>query len=158
MENYLSEDIIKNVVDICHGSGLDTTPVIVERKKSWLLQWEYHLMNNAGYYDGWWGFTVLFPKDDPMEFKLRGRRGNPRRASAWGVDEYVGEQVCRALEEALKESGVSFEMESDKVFPGDPGYKPDLLFAREHGYHFGRSHYEYKKEEQCSQETATALS
>jgi hypothetical protein len=41
---------------------------------------------------------------------------------------------------------------------GDPGYKLDLLFAREHGYHFGRSHYEYKKEEQCSQETATVLS
>jgi hypothetical protein len=105
-------------------------------------------MNEIGLYDGYWRFILKIPRDDPMGFWLNGRAGNPNRESAHNIKEYLGDVFAGAMSEILRENGISYECVSEKIYPGDHDYNPDMPFAKENGYHFGRTHYEYAGESQ----------
>jgi hypothetical protein len=145
MKHYFNYELVKKLCDRVHGSGLDTMPVIDTISNAHRIQivWEYHLMDEQGCYCGYWRFIVKIPVDDPMEFTLNGRAGNPRRESACGIKEYLGDAFAGCMPEILREGGIPCELVNEKIYPGDPDYKPDIPFAQEHGYHFGRAHYEY---------------
>jgi hypothetical protein len=58
-------------------------------------------LSEHGYYCGYWRFTVWIPKADPLEFRLAGRRGNPRTAAAYGLKDYLEERFADAMGEVL---------------------------------------------------------
>jgi hypothetical protein len=130
------------------GRGLDTYPRILDAcgAKRIRIRWEYHLMDSNGYYDGYWGFTLKIPVDNPKEFKITGRSNNHRRNSTFGVKDYLEDVFSEGIDEVLREAGISCELVGGKIYPGDKDYNPSIPFAQEHGYHFGRAHYEYAGE------------
>jgi hypothetical protein len=103
-------------------------------------------MDDRGFYDGYWRFVLKIPRADPMEFWLNGRAGNPNRKSAYGIKEYLGDMFADVMPEILRENGISWELVNEKIYPGDHDYNPDVAFAKENGYHYGRAHYEYTGE------------
>jgi hypothetical protein len=148
MKHYFNCALAKKLCDKAHGSGLGTEPVISDMSDGRRIQiaWEFHLMDSQGFYAGYWRFTVKIPRDNPMEFTLNGRAGNPQGEYASGIKEYLGDIFAECLPEILREAGISCELVNEKIYPGDSDYRPDLPFAQEHGYHFGRAHYEYSGE------------
>jgi hypothetical protein len=110
------------------------------------IRWEFHLIGNNGYFDGCWGFTLKIPRDNPQEFKITGRSNNHRRRSAYGVKDYLNDLFAGLMNETLREAGISWELVSERIYPGDKDYNQNVPFAQEHGYHFGRAHYEYAGE------------
>jgi hypothetical protein len=143
MKRYFNYALAEKLCNKASGSGLDTKPCIYLGSKYVLVSWEYHLMNQHGYYDGYWAFTLKIPVVSPMDFAIRGKRGNPRKESAGGIKDYLYDLFNELVSEAIDEAGIAFDLVSEKIYPGDPGYNPDTPFAKINGYHFGRSHYEY---------------
>jgi hypothetical protein len=88
----------QELCDSVHGSGLDSDPRITDLGRNVRVCWEYHLMNDDGFYCGWWHFTMVIPKANPLGFRLVGHRGNPRGAPADGIREYLDEMFHMALE------------------------------------------------------------
>lgn len=148
MKHYFNYELAEKLCDKVSGSGLGTRPRILGTfgLKYVQIQWEFHLMDQDGYYDGYWGFTSKIPRDDPLEFTITGRRGNPRRGSALDVKDYLYDIFAAGIEETLREAGISWELVNEKIYPEDSDYIPNLPFAQEHGYHFGRAHYVYAGE------------
>jgi hypothetical protein len=145
MRRYFNGELAKRLCDKAHGAGLDTNPRIKNdfSMECTFIQWEFHLMDDRGFYDGYWEFSLKIPWNDPHGFALAGKRGNSRRKSTYGIKDYLCDRFAEIMDETLRESGVSWELKNERIYPGDPDYIPDLPFAREHGYHFGRAHYEY---------------
>jgi hypothetical protein len=145
MKHYFNYALAAKLCEKARGSGLDTEPAILDTYAMRYVQiaWEFHLMNDNGFYDGYWRFTLKIPRDNPMEFRLNGRVRNPRTKSAYGIKEYLGDMFAELMPEILQESGIFFDLVSDKIFPGDLGYNANMPLAKEHGYHYGRAHYEY---------------
>jgi hypothetical protein len=145
VKHYFNCGLAEKLCDKAHGAGLDTEPVINDMPDGRRIQitWEYHLLNEGGYYHGYWRFIIKIPRDNPMEFTLNGRAGNPQVKAAYGIKEYLGDMFNELIAETLQEAGILFELVNEKIYPGDPDYEPDIPFAQEHGYHFGRAHYEY---------------
>jgi hypothetical protein len=149
MKHCFNYTLAKKLCDWVYGSGLDTEPAIENMPDGRRIKiaWEYHLMNDQGYYCGYWRFILKIPIDNPMGFTLNGRAGNPQGKSACGIKEFLGDIFAGIMPEILQEGGIACELVQEKVYPGDPGYNPDLLFAREHGYHFGgNTEYRYSGE------------
>jgi hypothetical protein len=148
MKHYFSCALAKKLCGKAHGSGLNTEPVISDMPDGRRVQiaWDYHLMDEDGYYCGYWRFIVKIPMDRPMEFTLNGRAGNPQGKSAYGIKAFLGAMFNGLLAEVLQEAGISWELVNDKIYPEDPDYNPSLPWAQEHGYHYGRAHYEYSGE------------
>jgi hypothetical protein len=148
MKHCFNYSLAEKLCDKASGSGLDTKPKILYAlgSKYVLISWEFHLMNQHGYYDGYWAFTLKIPEANPMNFVIRGKRGNPRKESAYGIKDYLYGLFHELVSEVIGEAGISFDLVSEKVYPGDPDYNPDIPFAKENGYHYGRMHYEYAGE------------
>jgi hypothetical protein len=148
MKHYFNYELVKKLCDKVKGSGLDTKPVldVMADGRKIQITWEYHLMDEDGYYCGYWRFIIKIPVDDPMGFTLNGRAGNPQGKSAYGIKEYLGDTFTECMPEILREGGISCELVNEKIYPGDSDYRPDMPFAKEHGYHYGRAHYEYSGE------------
>ncbi|GHT57871.1 hypothetical protein FACS1894109_10920 [Spirochaetia bacterium] len=146
MKRYFNYTMAEKLCDMLSGSGLDSKPEILDDSchKYVLITWDYHLMNERGYYDGYWYFTVRIPRESPMDFKVYGKRGNPRTVSACDTKEYLEQIIDIQLSEVLKDSGVKYSLVSEKIYPGDKDFNPEIQFAAEHGYHFGRAHYVYE--------------
>jgi hypothetical protein len=64
-------------------------------------------MDDQGFYCGYWRFALTIPKSDPMEFRLTGRRGNPRGAAAFRMKEYLEERFADAVAETLAGGGAT---------------------------------------------------
>jgi hypothetical protein len=146
MKHFFNHKLAEKLCDKTHGSGLDTEPKILDDSSLRYIQvtWEFHLLDEFGFYDGYWRFILKIPRDNPMGFTLNGRgAGNPRTKSAYGIKEYLTDAFAERMSEILREGGVSFELAYEKIYPGDPDYDADIPFAREHGYHYGRARYEY---------------
>jgi hypothetical protein len=143
MKHYFNYDLAVKVCDKAAGSGLNNKPDIYDRKNCVCVEWDYCLMNSNGYYDGYWNFTLKIPKADPMAFVVAGKRGNPRTSAAYDLKDYLAQLFDEVTAETLQEAGISWELVNEKIYPGDKEYNPDIPFAQEHGYHFGRAHYEY---------------
>jgi hypothetical protein len=154
MKHYFNYDLAEKLCKKAHGSGLDTEPCILDAYAMRYVQitWEFHLMDELGFYDGYWRFVLKIPRDNPMEFTLNGRSGNPRSRSARGIKEYLEDIFAELIPEILQEGGVSFDLVNEKIYPGDPDYNANMPFAQEHGYHYGRAaRYEYSGELQEDQ-------
>jgi hypothetical protein len=145
MKHYFNYELAKKLCGWVHGPRLDTIPVIdvIADGRKIQITWEYHLMDEHGYYCGYWRFIVKIPVDNPMGFTLNGRAGNPRRSYTEDTKEYLGDMFAEFIPEILREAGIGCELVNEKIYPGDPDYRADMPFAKEHGYHFGRAHYEY---------------
>jgi hypothetical protein len=148
MKHYFDYELAEKLCDKAHGCGLDTKPTIKNMSDGRRIQitWEFHLMDAQGFYCGYWRFIVKIPRDNPMEFTLNGRAGNPQVESAYGIKEYLGDMFNELIAEVLQEAEISCDLVNEKIYPGDPDYKPNIPFAQEHGYHYGRAHYEYAGE------------
>jgi hypothetical protein len=147
MKRYFNYALAEKLCDKASGAGLDTAPRITESSQRIQVVWEYHLMDDNGFYDGYWGFRLTIPGDDPMSFRITGRAGNHERKSAYGIKEDLGDMFAVLMPVVLEENGIRLEPVREKIYPGDSGYNPALLFATEHGYHYGRELYwEYSGE------------
>ena len=62
------QTIINALADVLPtGSGIDCKWQFTEQKNGNILAHNsYHCMNDAGYYDGWADFTLIFKKDKPL--------------------------------------------------------------------------------------------
>jgi hypothetical protein len=143
MKIYFNSYLAEKLCDRASGSGLDTKPHYAISSKSVIVLWDYHLLNQHGYYDGYWAFTLKIPKASPMDFVIRGKRGNPRKESAYGVKDYLYDLFNELVSEVIDEAGIGFNLVSEKIYPGDKDYNPNIPFAKTNGYHYGRAHYEY---------------
>jgi hypothetical protein len=148
MKHYFNYELAEKLCDKVHGSGLDTSPRILDTFALKYVQilWEFHLMDEDGYYDGYWDFTLKIPRDNPQAFTITGRSNNHRRKSTYGIKDYLYDIFAQLMDETLQEAGISWELVNEKIYPGDKDYDPNVPFAQEHGYHFGRAHYEYAGE------------
>jgi hypothetical protein len=93
----LSGDKVDRIIYKVHGGGLDTKPTVMVSKNRYTIKWEWHLMTDNGFYDGYWFFKVHIPINDPMDFTLRGVKGNTRRNSTIGVKDYLVELFIEAI-------------------------------------------------------------
>jgi hypothetical protein len=100
------------------GSGLNSKPEIRAGKSVITVYWDFNLMNQHGYYIGYWHFKVVIPKADPLNFKLYGRRGNTRCLEAHDMKDYLGEMFDSAMCGLLGKFGISHEWRCDKESQG----------------------------------------
>jgi len=98
-----NEDMAVALCESVHGSGLDTDPTIVLSRRFITIHWDFHLMNDTGYYVGYWRFKVVIPRVEPEDFKLYGKRGNPRGQEAAGIKDYLSDVFYYAITELLKQ-------------------------------------------------------
>lgn len=72
--NYLTREIINTSTNkrthLPHGSGIDADYIIKEQDNKYIVENEYHCMDENGSYDGWIPFQLIIPKNDPLSFKL----------------------------------------------------------------------------------------
>jgi hypothetical protein len=146
MKHYFNYELAKKLCDKAGGSGLDSVPDVYDKKSHIRVEWDYHLMNSNGYYEGYWNFILKIPRNNPMAFVLTGTRGNPRKVSAYDLKDYLCQLFDEVISEVLEGAGIGMDFVNEKIYPGDPDYNPNIPFAQEHGYHFGRAHYEYTGE------------
>jgi hypothetical protein len=97
MAKVFTEAMAHELCQDVHGSGLDGEPFIRESRKNVVIHWSYHMMDDGGYYCGYWRFVVWIPKAHPQEFRLTGRRGNPKCASAYGLKDYLEDVFVEAI-------------------------------------------------------------
>lgn len=64
----LTKEILANYMP--HGSGIDGTWYIEEKGRYFHASCSYHMMDDAGYYVGWYDFYVKVPKDQPQKFNI----------------------------------------------------------------------------------------
>ncbi|MFO7891974.1 MAG: hypothetical protein R6V04_16730 [bacterium] len=72
--DYLTREIINTTnnkrTHLPHGSGIDADYSIEETANTYIVENQYHCMNENGFYDGWIPFQLIIPKNDPQSFKL----------------------------------------------------------------------------------------
>ena len=52
------------------GSGINCKWDIMDKGKYFKCLNAFHCMDEHGYYDGWVDFSVIIPKNKPLDFKL----------------------------------------------------------------------------------------
>jgi hypothetical protein len=92
-----------------HGSGLDGEPYIRQSRRNVVIYWDFHMMDNQGFYCGYWKFTVWIPKDNPISFRFTGTRGNSRCITALGLQDYLECIFAEAVRETLGTAGIEYE-------------------------------------------------
>jgi hypothetical protein len=146
MRRYFNRSLAERLCDKAHGSGLDAEPSFNETRRSVRIAWAFHLMDDQGYYDGWWRFVVRIPVADPLTFTIAGRAGNPRRASAYNIRSDLSDRLYDAMCGTLEEAGIESWPIWDKLYPGDPGFNPESPSAKLHGWRYGKARYIYSGE------------
>jgi hypothetical protein len=96
-----SVELAHGLCNRVHGSGLDCDPEITESRRNVVVRWAFHMMDDNGFYRGWWRFTVFVPKNNPFGFRVVGRRGNARIEAACGMKEHLEETLYMGMEEEL---------------------------------------------------------
>jgi hypothetical protein len=109
MKRLFNMTMARELCDSAHGSGLDTTPYITQSKSNVLIDWDFHMMDNQGYYCGYWRFVVWIPKANPLKFRLTGRKGNTRSAAAYDLKYHLEERIGDAMDGVLDRAGVVAE-------------------------------------------------
>lgn len=71
---YLTREITNTSTNkrthLPHGSGIDADYSVEEKDSKYIVENEYHCMDEYGGYDGWIPFQLIIPKNDPTNFKL----------------------------------------------------------------------------------------
>jgi hypothetical protein len=106
MARRFNMEMAHKLCDDVHGSGLDTEPRIAQSDRNITIRWDFHLMDDYGFYCGYWRFIVWIPKADPLGFRITGRRGNPRGRAAYGLKDYLEEVFAEAVAKVLDEDAV----------------------------------------------------
>jgi hypothetical protein len=110
MKQVFNMAMARVLCDAVRGSGLDSEPWIAQSKRGIVIGWDFHLMDDQGYYRGYWRFIVRIPKTDPLEFHLTGRRGNTRSALAYDLKGYLEERFADAITSVLGSAAVVAEL------------------------------------------------
>ena len=71
MKNYNSKKLALNLVNSIHGSGIDADYTVTETQKYIRLNNSYHCMDEYGYYEGWFDFSVLIDKKTAKVYKIK---------------------------------------------------------------------------------------
>ena len=89
---------IKNRIETLSGSGFDSKWDITDKGRYVKCFSEWHLMNEDGYYIGYYGFTVIIPKKNPIDFRLYGWKDNKRIFIRYGIWDYLKECIANVFD------------------------------------------------------------
>jgi hypothetical protein len=89
--------IAKAIEAICSGSGFDSPWDFKDMGSCVRARTEWHLMDENGFYCGYYPFKVILPKDDPGNFRMYGEGRARRYLERYGVWEYIEETLCFAV-------------------------------------------------------------
>jgi hypothetical protein len=95
--------IARAVAGHCSGGGFDCAWSFFDKGRYVKAQTDWHLLGNEGYYLGYYGFTVIIPKNKPLCFKLYGLGHNKRILERHDVLSYIDDSLFWALKEIVKE-------------------------------------------------------
>jgi hypothetical protein len=93
------DGIVMALNEYCHGSGFDDTWDCTDKGTYIKACTSWHLMNDMGYYLGYYCFTVIIPKKHPGEYRIYGKSHSKRILDRYGVWEYIDETIYHALED-----------------------------------------------------------
>jgi hypothetical protein len=91
--------IAQALADYCCGGGFDGKWLFKDQGSYVLAVADWRLMDQDGFYVGYYGFKVVIPKKEPAEFRLYGMHHNKRVLERYGVWEYLDQVIYGALTE-----------------------------------------------------------
>lgn len=91
--------IASALADHCSGGGFDCAWYFKDQGCYVKAYTEWHLLDNRGYYLGYYGFTVIIPKKSIGNFRWYGVGNSKRILQRYGVDDYIEQEIYAAFEE-----------------------------------------------------------
>ena len=82
-----------------HGSGIDGDWQVLwnPKRKAWVCENSFHVMNNVGYYVGWCDFRLVIPEENPQEFRLHFLGPNRWMARYYHLRDFLEDSFYWAL-------------------------------------------------------------
>ena len=97
----LTEEILEGILP--HGSGIDLRWEIEDKGNYFKGVNAFHCMNDAGYYCGYADFSIIIPKNNPLDFRLHfhGKQSHYYNTRLM-LRDYIEETIYYALQEHME--------------------------------------------------------